>query len=134
MQKNTRIYIVGLVLFLSGLGYLLYAGLTAGSAYHIDVAQALAMPADELRNARVFGSVGPDNIVRARGNLGVTFTLCDINDPSRTLRIDYAGAVPEGFKAGAEVYVEGGMNGPALFKARSLTASCPSKYKKENRN
>jgi cytochrome c-type biogenesis protein CcmE len=45
--------------------------------------------------------------------------------------VDYAGAVPDTFKPGAEVIVEGGMK-PAsgIFKAGTLMTKCPSKYEK----
>ena len=134
MRKNTRIYLVALALFLSGLGYLLYAGLGAGSAYHVDVAEALAMPETELHNARIFGSVSPEGIERGENALGVAFMLRDQHDPAKLLRVVYTGAVPEGFKPGVELYAEGAMAaGKREFRAHGLTTSCPSKYRKENR-
>ena len=48
------------------------------------------------------------------------------------MNVSYRGAVPDTFKPGAEVIVEGGMAGPQ-FAARTLMTKCPSKYQKENR-
>jgi cytochrome c-type biogenesis protein CcmE len=65
---------------------------------------------------------------------GVSFTLLDKDNPGETLRVSYRGAVPDAFKAGAEVIVEGGLDGEAkTFKATTLITKCPSKYQKQNR-
>ena len=48
------------------------------------------------------------------------------------MNVSYRGAVPDTFKPGAEVIVEGGMS-DRHFAARTLMTKCPSKYQKENR-
>jgi len=137
MRKNTRIYLVALVLFASGMGFLIYTGLSEGSAYHLDVAEALSMPDDQLQSVRIFGTVSPDGFSRAADFLGVRFLLQDKHDPGRVIEVVYKGAVPDNFKPQTDMYAEGssvaGQNtGKRLFKASSLTTTCPSKYKKEN--
>ena len=47
--------------------------------------------------------------------------------------VDYKGVVPDTFKDGAEVIVEGSVLSDGSFKARVLMTKCPSKYQKENR-
>ena len=137
MKKNLRIYLAALALFAAGMGYLVWSGLNEGSTYHIDVADALGMPTDKLQAVRVFGTVSPENIVRAADSLGVIFLLQDQNAPGTVLEVVYKGAVPEGFKPGIELYAEGncapGANGAKVLRANGLTTKCPSKYKKENR-
>ena len=134
MRKNARIYLVAFAFFLAGLGYLVYAGFGAGSSYHLDVAEALDMPENELHNVRLFGTVGLDGVERGQGGLGVAFMLRDQHSSTTILRVEYAGAVPDGFKPGVELYAEGSMAvGKQVFKARGLTTTCPSKYRKENR-
>ena len=66
--------------------------------------------------------------------MGVSFFLADKDQPSQTIRVDFRGTVPDTFKPGAEVIVEGGVN-PAsgAFAATTLMTKCPSKYQKENR-
>lgn len=142
MKKNLRIYLAALALFASGMGYLVWSGLSEGATYHIDVAEALAMPEEKLAAVRVFGTVSPDNLVRAADSLGVAFLLQDQNNPRTVIAVIYKGAVPEGFKPGMELYAEGrcasaespeGTSGGKILHARELTTKCPSKYKKENR-
>jgi len=42
--------------------------------------------------------------------------------------------VPDTFKPGAEVIVEGRMEQGGAFNAKTLMTKCPSKYQKENRS
>lgn len=127
------VYVVALLLFLGGFGWLLYSGLSQDSVYFLNVSEALAMDHAELRQARLFGSVGPKQISRHHGGLGVTFDLVDQKNSTQLIRVDYKGAVPDAFKVGAEVIVEGSFIPDNSFKANSLITKCPSKYEKKNR-
>jgi cytochrome c-type biogenesis protein CcmE len=128
------VYIAALILFLGGLGYLIYSGISQDSVYFLNVSEALAMDESELGQARLFGKVAPQNIESKTGGLGVAFDLTDQKEKTQTIRVDYSGAVPDTFKEGVEVIVEGNfVNGHNMFKATSLITKCPSKYKKENR-
>lgn len=133
-KKNAPMYLVALTLFLGGLGYLLYSGLDENSAYFLNVSEALAMKPGELSKARLFGTVAEDGLFRPEDAMGVSFTLVDKDQAGKTIRVDFRGAVPDTFKPGVEVIVEGGVN-PAsgAFAANTLMTKCPSKYQKENR-
>jgi len=131
-KKSIVVAIV--VLFLGGLGWLVYSGLNEGSVYFLNVREALAAPAGELTKARLFGTVGAGDVTKAPGGLGVNFSLVDKDDPSKTIFVTYKGAVPDTFKPGVEVIVEGGIKpGQDSFAATTLMTKCPSKYQKENR-
>ena len=132
-KKNTSMYIAALLLFLGGMGYLVYSGLSENSVYFLNVSEALAAPKEKLKAARLFGTVAEQDIVPATGGPGVSFRLVDKDTPGQTLVVRYRGAVPDTFKAGAEVIVEGGMGGDGAFAAKTLMTKCPSKYEKENR-
>lgn len=128
------VYLAALVLFLGGLGYLIYSGISQDSVYFLNVSEALAMEESELGQARLFGKVAPQNIQSKAGGLGVSFDLADQEKGVQTIRVNYSGAVPDTFKEGVEVIVEGTfVNGHEQFKATSLITKCPSKYEKENR-
>jgi cytochrome c-type biogenesis protein CcmE len=133
-KNNVPVYLVALVLFLGGLGYLLYSGLGENASYFLNVSEALAMKPAELTKARLFGTVAADGIKRPEDAMGVSFTLVDKDQAAKTIRVDFKGAVPDTFKPGAEVIVEGGVN-PASgdFAANTLMTKCPSKYQKQNR-
>ncbi len=132
-KNTTSTYIVALLLFLSGAGYLMYSGLTENSVYFLNVSEALAVENDKLKAARLFGTVGAENIQNVENGAGVIFQLVDAENTNKALVVRYHGAVPDTFKAGAEVIVEGGLAGDGVFSAKTLMTKCPSKYEKQNR-
>jgi len=128
------IYIAALVLFLGGVGYLVASGVTKDSVYFLNVGEALATDASELKQARLFGNVAAEGIETMQPGPGVSFLLLDKDAPGKTLPVRYRGAVPDTFKAGAEVIVEGGLDkASGVFQATTLITKCPSKYQKQNR-
>ncbi|WP_027184867.1 cytochrome c maturation protein CcmE [Desulfovibrio inopinatus] len=131
-KKNSSVYLVAAILFLGGLGYLIFTGLGENSVYFLNVSEALALEPGKLNQARLFGTVSPDRIESAEGNLGVTFSLADKVDAGKSIRVEYAGVVPDTFKPGVEVIVEGAYKPTAgIFNASTLMTKCPSKYKKQ---
>lgn len=131
-KSNKNVYIVALLLLVGGLGYLLYSGLSQNSVYFLNVSEALAMPKEELSNIRLFGKVDDAELQRYAGHKGVSFRLLDKTGGSGFIRVEYDGVVPDTFKAGAEVIVEGGIEtASGVFGARTLMTKCPSKYKKQ---
>lgn len=129
MKKNTRIYVVAFLLFVGAMGYLCFAGLTENSVYFLNVSEAKAATPDKLKQARLFGVVAPHDMDKSLN--AVTFQLLDKDNTSLAIPVAYSGLVPDGFKPGAEVIVEGGMGDGGKFSAKTLMTKCPSKY--ENR-
>ena len=133
-KNNAIVYLAALLLFLGGLAWLLASGFSEGSTYFVNVGEALAMKPAQLTQARLFGAVSDKDLVMAQGGLGVRFALVDKDDPAKTMAVEYTGVVPDTFKPGVEVIVEGGLD-PArgVFAATTLMTKCPSKYQKQNR-
>lgn len=132
-KKNTSMYLAALLLFLGGMGYLLYSGFSENSVYFLNVGEALAAPQEKLKAARLFGTVSDQDLTPATQGNGVTFRMMDPEQKGKTMMVAYRGAVPDTFKPGAEVIVEGGMGKDGVFAAKTLMTKCPSKYEKENR-
>lgn len=131
-SKNQKwVYLSAALLVFSGVGFLLYSGLSQNSVYFLNVAEALAMPADKLAQARLFGTVAEDGIVRDPQALGVDFNVLDTNSPDQAIRVRFRGAVPDTFKPGIEVILEGTFRAETReFEASTLMTKCPSKYEK----
>ena len=130
-QKN--LYIASLILFFSGVGYLMYSGLTENSVYFLNVSEVLAAPQEKLTAVRLFGTVAERDLAVLDGSRGVRFRLEDKDNKAQTIIVQYKGAVPDTFKPGAEVIVEGAMENSGAFNAKTLMTKCPSKCQKENR-
>ena len=54
-KSGKNVYLVALLLFLGGVGYLAYSGFSENSVYFLNVSEALATPSDKLKAARLFG-------------------------------------------------------------------------------
>ena len=66
-KKNTCMYLVAALLFLGGLGYLVFSGLSENTVYFLNVSEARAATADKLQAARLFGHRGPRQPAQERG-------------------------------------------------------------------
>ena len=130
-KKNPCIYALAFLLFVGGVGFMAWSALSEGTVYHLNVSEALELPADKLKAARLFGVTSGD-IVKPANGLGADFTLMDLEQPEKGIRVHYRGVLPDTFEQGSEVIVEGRMDG-ADFTARTLMTKCPSKYEKANR-
>ena len=126
-KSGKNVYLVALLLFLGGVGYLAYSGFSENSVYFLNVSS------DKLKAARLFGTVAEDGLSRSETGRDVKFRLEDQENKATTLWVEYTGAIPDTFKAGAEVIVEGGLRPDGSFQAKTLMTKCPSKYQKENR-
>ncbi len=133
--KNSKsLYKMAALLFVIGVGYLLFSGISESSIPFVTVAEASVLPPEKLQAARIFGTVKSEGIVMLEEGSGVKFALEDSMDSSQTMWVIYNGTVPDTFKAGAEIYVEGKQEmGNPVFSASTLITKCPSKYQKENR-
>jgi cytochrome c-type biogenesis protein CcmE len=128
------VYLAAVLLVGAGIGYLVFSGLSQNSVYFLNVGEALAMPAEKLSQARLFGSVSADNVVLDSTGMGVSFTALDKDDPAQAIRVHYRGAVPDTFKPGVEVILEGAFNAQTReFEAATLLTKCPSKYEKNEK-
>ncbi|MDR3357601.1 MAG: cytochrome c maturation protein CcmE [Desulfovibrio sp.] len=132
--NSTSLHLVAFLLFLGGTGYLCYSGFSENSIYFLNVSEARAVSADKLANVRLFGTVSMTDAERQTGDpAGIVFRLEDKDNAAQAILVRYAGAVPDTFRPGAEVIVEGGMGRDGRFTAKTLMTRCPSKYRKENR-
>ncbi|CAM2059332.1 cytochrome c-type biogenesis protein CcmE [Desulfovibrionales bacterium] len=138
-QGSKGVYIAAFMLLAAGLGYLVFSGISSDSVYFVNVAEALAMPAEKLTSARLFGTVDGQKIILLQDQRGIRFRLIDKDDVNKSLWVEYQGTVPNTFKDGAEVIVEGSLpkstkaQDNQAFKATVLMTKCPSKYQKKNR-
>lgn len=130
-SNSKSIYLAALVLLAGGLGWLIFSGVSENSVYFVNVSEALALPREDLKNARLFGIVDEEDITGGPGTMAVSFRLLDKDNTGSSVMVDYKGAVPDTFEPGVEVIVEGGFTpGQDAFAARTLMTKCPSKYEK----
>ena len=101
-------------------GYLIFTASGASAEYYVTVSELRAHPASG--DVRVAGVVQAD--VQKSG-LHVSFTE---KDGTASMPVDYTGTLPDIFKPGITVVVEGRMGPDGVFRARTLLAKCPSRF------
>ena len=130
-KKNISIYLLAFFLFAGGVGFMAWSALSENSTYHLNVSEAVVIPSEKLKSARLFG-VADGDITKPANGLGASFTLRDLEKPADAIYVQYKGALPDTLEKGADVIVEGRMDGK-VFMAKTLMTKCPSKYEKTNR-
>jgi cytochrome c-type biogenesis protein CcmE len=104
------------------LGYLVYSATGSSAEYYVTISEMRAHPSDS--NVRVLGVV-QDDVVRNEGGLHVYFTA---SEGGQTMPVDYRGSLPDIFRPGVQVVVDGRLGADGVFHARTLQAKCPSRF------
>lgn len=119
-------FIGGGLILLAALSYLAYAGLKEGwVSYHLPVDEFVAKPQFHNQRVRLAGKVAEEDLVCNPGLLSARFILLG---ESQRQPVAYSGVIPDLFKAGCEVVVEGRRDPTGLFKADIMMTKCASKY------
>lgn len=125
MLRRKRFFIGGLVVLLA-VAYLGYRGFEGSSTYYFTVSELMEQGDRIARdNVRVTGRVVPGSIDWDPENITLRFSL---TDEERELPVLYKGIVPDTFKVGNSVVVQGGTKSDGVFHADTIVTRCPSKY------
>ncbi len=104
--------------------FLLYVSV-AGGTPSIQPSQLNGRTGEVALVGKVTGSPAGD----AHRRTGLRFRMRDVSGQSSSIPVVYRGSVPDLFKVGREVRVEGRLqNGVFVAKKDSLRTKCPSKY------
>jgi cytochrome c-type biogenesis protein CcmE len=103
-------------------GYLIYSASGGTSEYYITVSELRSHATSG--NVRVAGVVQND-VQRSDGGLHVSFTE---KDGTAAMPVEYGGTLPDIFRPGITVVVEGKLGSDGVFHARTLLAKCPSRF------
>ncbi len=113
------------VAILGAVIYLVYINTQTNALYYMTVAELKHCPSCATQNVRVAGYVQAGTIVHNDRTQAVSFV---IEDSQQTLQVTYNGVLPDIFRAGVQVVVEGHYSGSGPFQAQTLLAKCPSKF------
>lgn len=127
-RKNIQLLFGGLLVTL-GIIYLIYAAIQGSTVYYLTVEEFLEQQENLTgEGVRIAGTVANGSIQRQAASLEVTFAIRGTSEDS-LLPVRYKGSIPDIFKDGASVVLEGKYNREAnIFHAVTLMTSCPSKY------
>lgn len=111
------------VVLAAGAGYLIYSSTQGSAEYYQTIAELQAANRQD-RAVRVVGVVQND-VAKSDGGLQVRFTMAD---GGRRMPVQYQGSLPDIFKPGVQVVVQGHLGSDGLFRATELQAKCPSRF------
>jgi cytochrome c-type biogenesis protein CcmE len=126
MLKNKKFIIGGIVVLIAAV-VLVYVGFMGVGTYYYNVGEFLAKESTlGGQTVRVSGILQPDPV---KQGLTYTFTLQDPEVGADTLAVTYSGAVPDTFKVGQQIVVEGKYDtASGIFRGTSIIVKCASKY------
>ena len=123
-HMKLKLGLAGLVLA-GALGCLVYAGAQKGWVYTLGVDTYISNVERQGERVRLCGLVGEKDLLVQKSQLLAVFQL---KGEKNSMPVKYKGAVPDMFKAGAEVLVEGKRDAAGVFQADVLMTKCASKY------
>jgi len=120
-------FLIAALIILGAVGYLVYANTQANAVYYMTVSElkGCITAVCTSQSVRVAGVVQAGSIVRNDQTQTVKFV---ITQGRQTLAVVYNGIVPDIFRPGIEVVVEGHYTGHDPFQAQTLLTKCPSKF------
>lgn len=121
---------IGILLVASATGFLVYKATGENLTYYREVDELLAAPDIAAgEKIRLSGDVVEGSVVKSEESRAIRFDISETGgDGSARIPIAYEGSVPDIFKPGIQVVVEGRMDDSGTFRAETLLAKCPSKY------
>lgn len=126
-QKRLSVILAGLV-FLGAATTLTFVALGQKTSYFYmpsDLATNIVAPGQQIR---LGGLVKDGTLVRDKGTT-VTF---DVTDKKKTVKVTYTGILPDLFREGQGVVVEGAFNPGGTFVADSVLAKHDERYMPKN--
>lgn len=127
MSSTHRKFLIAGTVLLGAVGYLCYAGISAGQSYCLSVDTFLGGPQFHNQKLLLFGEVSDEDLSMDFENMDVAFLL--LGEQSK-IKVQYHGVIPDMFKAGGQVVVRGKLSENKVFKADQLLTKCASKYEK----
>src|SRR6266704_2238313 len=118
-------FILGGLAILGAVIYLVYANTQATAVYYFTVSDLQNCSICSMQLVRVAGDVQAGSIIHNDQQQQMSFV---ISDGGHMLPVVYSGIVPDIFRPGITVVVEGHYTGQGTFQAQTLLAKCPSKF------
>ncbi len=128
-------YIAGSALIVGALGFLVFSSLQAGTLKSIpvqDLRAADAKPTNFVgQRLRMVGFVGQTPVKKTPSqteNGVINIAHFDVVEGGSIVKVAYTDALPDSFRAGGPVQVDGIYVSAGVMKADHVLTKCPSKY------
>lgn len=106
--------------------WLLFSGFNENMQYYRTIEEVKSMGTEAyVQGLRVKGNLVSGSLVTNPNSLEVSFKIIE---NGHEMEVHYDGILPDTFKEGSEVLVEGKYTPNGYFDAQTVMAKCPSKY------
>jgi len=128
MKRNRKLgLLVGVVILLSGFGYLVYGGIGNNLVYFLTPSELQAKGASAVgAPVRLGGQVVPGTVVWDAATVDLRFRM---TDGKSTIDVHANKAPPQMFREGMGVVVEGRLGKGGVFDASSLLVKHSNEYR-----
>lgn len=133
-----RRYFLGSVAIMGALGFLVTSSLKSNTLKSVPVAELRAAdtaPQNFVgQRLRMVGFVGPQKVVKTPQQSPhgvVNVHKFSVIEGKSAVMVSYTDALPDTFRAGGPVQVDGVYTAPGVMKADHVLTKCPSKYESE---
>jgi len=116
--------VVCIAIVLAALGWIAVRGLTGSFVYYLTPSDLHNGKAQVDQRVRLGGYVVPGTVRHPDGDLGFVVT-----DGDRSIRVDNTGPVPQMFRAGQGVVLEGALGTDGLFHSDTLLVKHDGEYR-----
>lgn len=123
-------FVIGLSIIIIFIGILFYFGMSSSMIAYLNV-RDVENPSRKIKPTeivKVTGQVKLGTVKTSNANRTLKFILQDSDSANFAIPVIYSGIIPDNFKPGAVVVVQGTMGKNRVFHADNLLAKCPSKY------
>lgn len=125
MKTRRRRFIIITIVLLPVIGYLAYAGIRDMMFYYLTVSEVIEKgPQSSNGGVRVGGKVLEGSLNWDSKSSKLSFVMAD---DRKRLPVVYQGVIPDFFKQGTEVIIEGTYS-EGLFRASQIMSKCISSY------
>lgn len=128
MQHRRMKLIIASVAMTVAVGYLAVAGFQEGWMYYVHVDEFLADDDHHDQRVRLYGRVAEVGVESHPGLLTASF---DLLGTTQRMAVVYRGLIPDTFKPGCELVLEGRLGDDGVFEADVMMTKCASKYQAE---
>jgi len=127
MNKIKPKFVISLSIIIIFMGILFYFGMNSSMVAYLNV-RDVGNPSQPTEIVKITGHVKVGTVKTSNANRTLKFILQDSDSSNVTIPVTYNGIIPDNFKPGAIVVVQGKLGKNKIFRADNLLAKCPSKY------
>jgi cytochrome c-type biogenesis protein CcmE len=126
MSAIHKKFVIGGAILGLAVCYLGFAGVQSGWVYMLPVDRFVDEPQFRTQRVKLCGKAVEQGFTLNRAGMTARFTIAGTQ--GKSVPVVFHGVIPDMFRAGRDVVIEGKLDGAGIFQADLLMTKCASKY------